>query len=101
MHLQESALTVRRWGGSPAPADGQPRRHGVAGLRLPLLRGRARPLAELAAADEASSGVGQRQRKTPGTAPRGGGSHGPSRLAVRLRLRLSFPTFRMLMGWEA
>ena len=48
-----------------------------AGLRLPLLRGRARPLAKLADADKAGIVVGQRQRTTPGTAPRRGGSQGP------------------------
>jgi hypothetical protein len=50
----------------------------VAGLRLPLLRCRARPLAKLAAADKTGSVVGHRQRKTPVTAPRGGGSQGPT-----------------------
>ncbi len=41
-------------------------------LRVPLLRGRARPLAKLAAADEAGSVVGHRQRNAPGTAPHRG-----------------------------
>lgn len=56
----------------------------VAGLRLPLLRGRARPLAKLDAADKTGSVVGHRQRKTPVTAPRRGGSQGPVPHPARL-----------------
>ena len=41
-------------------------------LRVPLLRGRARPLAKLADAEKAGIVVGQRQRTAPVTAPRGG-----------------------------
>jgi len=70
-------------------AEGQPRRRGFACLRLPSLRGRARPLAELADADDAGIVVGQRQRMASGTAPRFGGSHGTPRPAPGMRLLLS------------
>ena len=58
----------------PTPAGRPRRRPCLAGLRLPSLRGRARPLAKLAARfarlnAAARDGVGQRQRKAPGTAP--------------------------------
>jgi hypothetical protein len=46
------------------------RRSRLGGLRLPSLRGRARPPAELADVNEVGIGVGQRQRTAPGTAPR-------------------------------
>jgi len=53
-----------------APAEQSHRRPWLAGLRLPSLRGCARPLAKLDDADNAGIVVGQRQRTTPGTAPR-------------------------------
>ncbi len=68
--------------GSRGAAEGSPesrpfaRRKANQGLAKPrahpLLRGRARPLAKLDAADEAGLVVGQRQRTTPVTAPRRG-----------------------------
>ncbi len=61
------ALSVHR----PNASHGlKPRQPWFAGLRLPSLRGRARPSAKLAAADEAGVVVGQRQRTSPVTAPR-------------------------------
>jgi hypothetical protein len=41
-------------------------------LRVPLLRGRARPRAKRAAADESGSAVRHRRRNAPVTAPRRG-----------------------------
>ncbi len=53
-----------------------------------LLRGRAGPLAKLADADEAGIIVGQRQRKSPVTAPRFGGSQWPPPRPSRQRRRV-------------
>ncbi len=70
--MQKSALVIRRFLLRGAAGRPQAAASWAPALRVPLLRGRARPLAKLAEADEAGLVVGQRQRTTPVTAPRRG-----------------------------
>ena len=74
-----------------SPAGRSQRRPRFAGLRRPSLRGRARPPAKLADAENAGIGVGQRQRTSPVTAPRFGGSQGPPPRPSRRRCRHGMP----------